>query len=109
MERLEKRVQTHQNTLETQLLVNICSRADAAKLCQQDEFKKLDLMLRDFVKRFFEGETRMVTLLTQQSESLKLHVTTETAALTTAINDLAVESKKAGKELDGAIADSEEA
>jgi len=103
VERLEKRLQTHQNTLEAQLLVNICSKADAAKLCQQDEFKKVDSMLRDFVRKLSEGETSMEALLNQQSESLKQHVTTKTAAITTAIGDLTVESNKAAKELDGTI------
>ena len=105
VERLEKRLQTHQNTLEAQLLVNICSKADAAKLCQQDEFKKVDSTLRDFVRKLSEGETSMEALLNQQSESLKQHVTTKTAAITTAINDLTVESNKAARGLDGTITD----
>ncbi|KAK4219487.1 hypothetical protein QBC37DRAFT_136616 [Rhypophila decipiens] len=121
VDKLEKRLQTHQNTLETELLVKICSKADAARLCQQDEFKKLDGTLRDFVKRFSDGETRMAALLVQHSESVKDHVTEETAAVkvhvteetaavkdhvtngtatvTAAISDSALDSKKAVQEV----------
>ncbi|KAM7193801.1 hypothetical protein V8F33_007590, partial [Rhypophila sp. PSN 637] len=81
VDKLEKRLQTHQNTLETELLVKICSKADAARLCQQDEFKKLDDTSRDFVKRFSDGETRVAALLVQHSESVKVHVTKETTAV----------------------------
>ncbi|KAK4152968.1 hypothetical protein C8A00DRAFT_34300 [Chaetomidium leptoderma] len=81
IERLEKVLRVHRETIENRLLQRICTRSDAILLHQDSGFEKLDASLRRFIAAFAAGETRLAGLIGDQSESVKEHVTLETGQL----------------------------
>ncbi|KAK4444594.1 hypothetical protein QBC34DRAFT_498199 [Podospora aff. communis PSN243] len=95
LEGLEKMVDAHRGALETRLLAQICSKADALTISQHDSFGKLDATLRGFIQAFFQGETSIGALLSQESTSIKAHMTAEAAELKTAVFQLSQDTTQA--------------
>lgn len=54
---------------------------DAALIQTQDSFKDLDTVLQTFVLACAQGQTRLEHLITDQSSSIKTHITNETKNL----------------------------
>ncbi|KAK1756677.1 hypothetical protein QBC47DRAFT_168176 [Echria macrotheca] len=76
LEKLERRMRTHQRLLESGILVRICNQNTAAAIQQQAAFSSLDASLQNFISRFSQGQTRLEQLIdgtTQvvRSETLK--------------------------------------
>ncbi|KAI1471056.1 uncharacterized protein F4812DRAFT_455168 [Daldinia caldariorum] len=95
LERLEKSLRNHQQTMESYLLARICTQADALELQQSQGFEKLDTDIRFFTSQYASGHTQLADLIklelvsvkgdvvktTMQSEkSVKKHVDTVVAS-----------------------------
>ncbi len=85
------------------LTCSYSSKIDAIKIRQQRDFDTIDSMLRGFIQACSEGKKGMAALLSQGAESIKTHVTIETAAVKTGISQLAADSRTVDEGVANAI------
>ncbi|KAK5659106.1 hypothetical protein OQA88_1196 [Cercophora sp. LCS_1] len=104
---LEKLVERHRIALETRLLVNICTKAEAIQISQCDGFDNLDSALRSFILSFSQGNTRLEHLLVRETASIKDHITNAIApvALESTLQELQTDSTTAHHNIRQAIKD----
>ncbi|KAJ6787226.1 hypothetical protein PWT90_07861 [Aphanocladium album] len=79
LDKLEKTMHARQSILETQLLVRLCKKADAAAIRDQNIFLTLNSALQSFIVACTQGRATLQQLIKIQSESIKAHVTDEAA------------------------------
>ncbi|KAI2784123.1 hypothetical protein F4815DRAFT_456926 [Daldinia loculata] len=122
LERLEKSLKNHQNTMESYLLARVCTQSDAIEIQQSQEFEKLVKDIQYFTSQYAAGHTRIVdlvntelalvkdetiratlqseestkmhttTVVTRTEESIKMHITSTTNNLIQRIDQCTIES-----------------
>ncbi|KAF3070671.1 hypothetical protein GL218_00238 [Daldinia childiae] len=66
LERLEKSLRNHQNTMESYLLARVCTQNDAIEIQQSQEFKELGKDIKFFTSQYAAGHTRIVDLIKKE-------------------------------------------
>lgn len=65
--RIEKSITNYQKTLETQLLVQVCSKTNALEIQQEQGFDHLSKQLQRFIKQYSLGHTSMSKLIAEET------------------------------------------
>ncbi|KAI1802561.1 hypothetical protein F4811DRAFT_572861 [Daldinia bambusicola] len=74
LERLERSLCNHQQTMESYLLARICTQTDAIKLQQSQDFEKLGSDIRLFIRQYASGHTRLADLIKPELVSVKADI-----------------------------------
>ncbi|KAK4216919.1 hypothetical protein QBC37DRAFT_78006 [Rhypophila decipiens] len=87
LDRLEKQMRGYQKILESGLLDRTCKKVDALSLQQDERFNNLDVVLRDFIRSYCQGQRRLEGLLDAHTTSIKALVEAETLKTHRTITD----------------------
>ncbi|KAL7957217.1 hypothetical protein V8C34DRAFT_325473 [Trichoderma compactum] len=77
----------YQKTLETHLLVRLCTKNDAIELQQRDTFKGLSDAMKYFISRLAAGHTEMVNLIAREGVHTRQQIKDSESQVIRSIND----------------------
>ncbi|XXH00842.1 histone H4-like TAF Taf6, SAGA complex subunit [Hypoxylon texense] len=77
LERLEKSLRNHQQTMESHLLARVCTQSDAVEIQQREGFKKLGEDVQYFVSQYSAGHTKVADLVKMELISVKTQIAKE--------------------------------
>lgn len=80
-------------------LFHCSSKTDAIQASQQTNFETLDVRLQGFVKLVGQGETRMATLLSQETTNVKDHITVKADELGQSLGQISQDNQRAYQEI----------
>ncbi|KAH8893363.1 hypothetical protein GQ53DRAFT_805557 [Thozetella sp. PMI_491] len=85
LERLQKDLAGYQRSMETTILVQVCSKTEALEIQQREGFEQLASDLKSFIERIAMGHTRLPDLIVTESARSREVMTRESAATRNAV------------------------
>ncbi|KAL7809402.1 hypothetical protein V8C44DRAFT_334400 [Trichoderma aethiopicum] len=82
----------HQKTLETHILVRLCTKSEAVMLQERDEFHQLSETMKHFVSQMAAGHTDMASLVTRDGTQTRQQIQQSEDRLKQEINDVHTEA-----------------
>lgn len=64
---LEKKMQSYRNRMDTDIMLHLCDRSEAASISQSESFQSLDGELKMFIQAYCEGQKALLALTSSEA------------------------------------------
>nr|WNZ75451.1 hypothetical protein [Trichoderma harzianum] len=78
----------YQKTLETHILVRLCTKSDAIELQRHEDFTTLSDTMKYFISQLATGHTEMANLMARDGDQTRQHIQQSEARVKQSINDI---------------------